>query len=38
VAGEGGYRPWAVDVEAAERLWRVSEEMVGECFSWVPDA
>ena len=38
VAGEGGYRPWAVDIESAERLWRVSEEMVGEGFAWVPDA
>ncbi len=38
VAGEGGYRPWALDAEAAERLWQVSEEMVGERFAWVPDA
>jgi len=38
VAGEGGYRPWARDAEAAERLWRVSEEMVGQRFGWVTDA
>jgi NAD(P)-dependent dehydrogenase (short-subunit alcohol dehydrogenase family) len=38
VAGEGGYRPWALDADAAERLWAVSEEMVGQRFGWVPDA
>jgi NAD(P)-dependent dehydrogenase (short-subunit alcohol dehydrogenase family) len=38
VAGEGGYRPWAVDAQAADLLWQVSEEMVGERFAWVPDA
>lgn len=34
VPGEGGYRRWARDPEAAERLWRVSEEMVGQRFAW----
>ncbi len=29
----GGYEAWALDAAAAERLWRVSEEMVGERFS-----
>ena len=38
VAGEGGYRRWARDEEAAERLWRVSEEMVGQRFDWGDDA
>ncbi len=38
VAGEGGYRPYAVDADAAERLWSVSEEMVGERFEWPADA
>jgi hypothetical protein len=31
---ETGYEPWAVDPEAAERLWSVSEELVGERFEW----
>jgi NAD(P)-dependent dehydrogenase (short-subunit alcohol dehydrogenase family) len=31
-ADEGGYEAWALDPEAAARLWRVSEEMVGERF------
>ncbi len=30
---EGGCEAWALDAAAAERLWRVSEEMVGERFS-----
>lgn len=38
VAGEGGYRPWARDTQAAEQLWRVSEEMVGQRFGWDTDA
>jgi NAD(P)-dependent dehydrogenase (short-subunit alcohol dehydrogenase family) len=29
---EGGFESWAVDPEAAARLWRVSEEMIGERF------
>ena len=29
---EGGYEAYALDPAAAERLWRVSEEMVGERF------
>lgn len=29
---EGGYEAWALDPEAAKRLWSVSEEMVGERF------
>ncbi|MEB2346222.1 MAG: SDR family NAD(P)-dependent oxidoreductase [Deltaproteobacteria bacterium] len=27
-----GYAPWALDAEGAERLWGMSEEMVGERF------
>jgi len=27
---EGGYAPWALDPEAAARLWKLSEELVGE--------
>ena len=27
-----GYAPWALDAEAAERLWAMSEEMVGQRF------
>ena len=30
---EGGVEAWALDPEAAKRLWRVSEEMVGETFA-----
>lgn len=30
---EGGCEAWALDAAAPERLWRVSEEMVGERFS-----
>ena len=26
---EGGYKSWAFDSEAAEKLWRVSSAMVG---------
>lgn len=36
--GEGGYRPWARDPEAAERLWTLSEQMVGQRFDWNGDA
>lgn len=28
----GGYAPWALDTEAAERLWSMSEEWVGQRF------
>ena len=27
-----GYAPWAMDAEAARRLWRLSEELLGESF------
>jgi NAD(P)-dependent dehydrogenase (short-subunit alcohol dehydrogenase family) len=27
---DGGYHPWALDPEAAERLWSVSEDLVGQ--------
>jgi NAD(P)-dependent dehydrogenase (short-subunit alcohol dehydrogenase family) len=32
--GEGGYEAWAVDPESARRLWRLSEELVGETFAF----
>lgn len=31
---EGGVEAWALDAAAAEKLWRVSEEMVGERFAF----
>jgi NAD(P)-dependent dehydrogenase (short-subunit alcohol dehydrogenase family) len=31
---EGGVEAWALDPAAAEKLWRVSEEMVGERFAF----
>jgi NAD(P)-dependent dehydrogenase (short-subunit alcohol dehydrogenase family) len=31
---EGGYEAWAMDPDAAAKLWRVSEEMVGERFAF----
>ena len=31
--GPGGVNPWALDPEAARRLWEVSEEMLGERFA-----
>ena len=31
--GPGGVHPWALDPEAARRLWEVSEEMLGERFA-----
>jgi len=31
---EHGYFAWAVDPEAAEKLWSVSEKIVGQTFSW----
>ncbi len=34
VAGEGGYRPYALDAAAGERLWALSQEWVGEHFGW----
>jgi NAD(P)-dependent dehydrogenase (short-subunit alcohol dehydrogenase family) len=34
---ETGYEAWAVDPQAAERLWSVSEELVGERFDWQGD-
>ena len=27
-----GYMPWAVDLDSAERLWSLSEELLGERF------
>ncbi len=30
---EGGYEAWALDADAAAKLWRVSEELVGERFA-----
>src|SRR5262245_24902534 len=32
--GSLGAEPWALDAEAAKRLWSVSEETLGERFSW----
>jgi NAD(P)-dependent dehydrogenase (short-subunit alcohol dehydrogenase family) len=32
-AGKDGVRPWAMDAEAAERLWQKSEEWTGVKFS-----
>jgi NAD(P)-dependent dehydrogenase (short-subunit alcohol dehydrogenase family) len=29
---DGGYAPWALDADAAERLWALSEELVGQRF------
>ena len=34
VAGAGGVMPYAVDEKAADRLWALSEEWVGETFSF----
>lgn len=31
---EHGYYAWAVDPDAAEKLWQVSEQIVGQTFSW----
>ena len=31
--GMTGVRPWAVDPDAAQRLWTMSEEMLGETFA-----
>lgn len=31
---EHGYYAWAVDVDAAEKLWQVSEHIVGQTFHW----
>lgn len=31
---EHGYFSWAVDPVAAEKLWQVSEQIVGETFTW----
>lgn len=31
---EHGYYAWAVDPDAAEKLWQVSEQIVGQIFSW----
>lgn len=30
--GTGGYEPYALDPEAAKRLWALSEELIGETF------
>jgi NAD(P)-dependent dehydrogenase (short-subunit alcohol dehydrogenase family) len=32
--GSLGAEPWALDAEAAKRLWSVSEQTLGERFSW----
>ncbi len=32
-ASIGGYKPWAVDLDSAERLWALSEELLGERFA-----
>ena len=32
--GSLGAEPWALDADAAKRLWSVSEETLGERFSW----
>jgi NAD(P)-dependent dehydrogenase (short-subunit alcohol dehydrogenase family) len=32
--GSIGAQPWALDPEAAERLWSVSEQTLGERFDW----
>ena len=29
-----GVRSWAIDVQEAERLWAISEEMVGQVFAY----
>ncbi|MDJ0851538.1 MAG: SDR family NAD(P)-dependent oxidoreductase [Myxococcota bacterium] len=31
-ASIGGYKAWAVDIDSAERLWSLSEELLGEQF------
>jgi len=31
---EHGYYAWAVDPDAAEKLWQASEHIVGQTFSW----
>jgi hypothetical protein len=33
--GSLGAEAWALDPEAAQRLWSVSEETLGERFAWV---
>ena len=30
----GGYMPFAVDIEIAEQLWKLTENLLGESFSW----
>jgi NAD(P)-dependent dehydrogenase (short-subunit alcohol dehydrogenase family) len=30
----GGYMPFAVDIEIAEQLWKLTEKLLGESFSW----
>jgi hypothetical protein len=32
--GFAGVRPWAIDAEAAKRLWALSEKMLGERFDF----
>lgn len=34
----GGYRSYALDPQAAEQLWALSETLVGESFAWGADA
>ena len=34
INASSGYAPWALDAAGAERLWSVSEEMVGTRFAW----
>jgi len=33
--GNSGYRPYALDADAAQRLWQLSEQLVGEQFTFV---
>jgi NAD(P)-dependent dehydrogenase (short-subunit alcohol dehydrogenase family) len=30
----GGYMPFAVDIEIANQLWKLTEKLLGESFSW----
>jgi hypothetical protein len=30
----GGYMPFAVDIEIANQLWQLTEQLLGESFSW----
>lgn len=34
IAAPGQFKPYALDKESAERLWKVSEELVGQKFEY----